>query len=76
MNNEKTDSDNELQTIITSLIECGLTPSEIAKRSGNRVSRRTIYRWMSGECAPKQQHNIEVLKRLLHSLPPPRAADV
>ena len=52
--------------LVQALLDVGLTPDEIAKRSGNRVSRRTIYRWLKGEVGtPKQEQNLKALKRLL-----------
>ena len=53
-------------SLVKALMGMGLTPDDIARRSGNRVSRRTIYRWLKGEVAnPKQEQNIKALKRLL-----------
>jgi len=52
--------------LVKALVAAGLTPEEIAKRSGNRVSRRTIYRWIKGDVAnPKQEQNLKALRRLL-----------
>ena len=62
-------SDSEPSTaagLVRALMDAGLTPDDIAKRSGNRVSRRTIYRWIKGDVSnPKQEQNLKALKRLL-----------
>lgn len=56
----------EAQKIILELINKGLDPHTIVKRSGNRVSERTIYRWMRGETAPEQTEHLRYIKRLLY----------
>lgn len=61
-----TDSPKTASALVKALLGRGLTPDDIARRSGNRVSRRTIYRWLKGEVAnPKQEQNLKALKRLL-----------
>ena len=55
----------EAQKVIQRLADEGLRPVDIVRRTGHRFSERTLYRWMRGECAPKQAENIRVLKRLL-----------
>ena len=61
----KTTPISEAQSLVLQLVEAGLNPREIARRSGHRVSERTIIRWLQGTSVPKQSKNLDSLKRLL-----------
>ena len=52
-------------SLVQELLSLGLTPEQIAQRSGNRISARTVYRWKKGESTPKNKNHIDALKRLL-----------
>ena len=41
-----------------------MTATDISTALGQRVSRRTIYRWAKGESQPQQTSNLEELTRL------------
>jgi len=53
------------QEIVQNLIRLGLSFAEIAKRTDNRVSERTIRRYYNGEVEPRQSHNVVVLQQIL-----------
>jgi hypothetical protein len=55
----------ETQHVLKSLSDKGLRPVDIARRTGDRFSERTIYRWSKGECEPKQLEHVRVLRKLL-----------
>lgn len=57
-------SDTNLSTLLSDLREAGLKPEDICKKIGHRVSKRTIYRWLSQESAPKQKAHIEAIEKL------------
>ena len=57
-------SNINLQELLSDLREAGLKPEDICKRIGHRVSKRTIYRWLSKESEPKQKAHIEALQKL------------
>lgn len=63
-----TEVPHEATTIIKQLLDQGLTHAQIAERSGNRVSARTIHRWAKGEAVPKQMAHVKALKRLLQRM--------
>jgi hypothetical protein len=63
-----TDVPHEVTTIIKQLIDLGLTNVQIAEKSGNRVSARTIHRWARGGAVPKQAAHVKALKRLLQRM--------
>ena len=59
---------NETQKILQTLSGKGLSPDDIAMKTGDRVSPRTIYRWMQGKSKPQQQRNFEMLQILLDAI--------
>ncbi len=63
-----TEVPHEATTIIQQLLSLGLSTAEIAERSGNRVSARTIHRWAKGDAIPKQSAHVKALKRLLQRM--------
>jgi len=54
-----------VQQTVQELIKMGLSFAQIAKRTDNRVSERTIRRYYKGEVSPRQTHNITVLQQIL-----------
>ena len=59
---------NDTQKILQTLSGKGLSPDDIAVKTGDRVSARTIYRWIQGKSKPQQQRNIEMLQILLETI--------
>ncbi len=53
------------QEIVQDLIRLGLSFADIAKKTDNRVSERTIRRYYNGEVEPRQSHNVVVLQQIL-----------
>jgi hypothetical protein len=53
------------QEIVQNLIRLGLSFAEIAEKTDNRVSERTIRRYYNGEVEPRQSHNVVVLQQIL-----------
>lgn len=62
------DGSTETQRVLRLLTEKGLRPVDIARRTGDVFSERTIYRWTKGECEPKQLEHIRILRRLLQKV--------
>ena len=54
-----------VQQIVQELITMGLSFAQIAERTDNRVSERTIRRYYNGEVSPRQTHNVTVLQLIL-----------
>ena len=59
---------NEAQTLVRTLIRLGLSFSEIAKRTDDRVSERTIRRYYHGEVHPRQSSVVKVLQRIINEV--------
>jgi hypothetical protein len=57
-------SPNRAQELVKHLMECGLSPHQIAEEMDNRVSWRSIYRWAKGEHAPQQPADMAALERV------------
>lgn len=51
----------DAQPIVQALIDLGMTPQEVSEGMDGRVSMRTIYRWMKGECLPQNMSNLQAL---------------
>lgn len=51
----------DAQPIVQALIDLGMTPQEVSEGMDGRVSMRTIYRWMKGECLPQNMSNLRAL---------------
>jgi|688.fasta_scaffold134071_4 hypothetical protein len=54
----------EAQALVAELMAHGMTAREIATRLDQRVSYRTIYRWLKGERSPQQASDLDALRVL------------
>ena len=55
----------EVQGLITTLTDRGMTPQDIAAAMDDRVSSRTIYRWANGESIPQRRSDYAALVALV-----------
>lgn len=55
----------QVKKLVRALQDAGLTPQAIAEAMENRVSKRTIYRWASGESSPGNTYDYEALEALV-----------
>ena len=55
----------ETQRILKVLAKKGLRPLDIARKTGDLVTERTVYRWRRGECEPKNIEHHRMLRRLV-----------
>jgi len=53
------------QEIIQSLQAKGFSLPQIVKLLENRVTSRTLYRWLKGDAKPQRQSDVDALKNLL-----------
>jgi IS30 family transposase len=52
--------------LVTRLMErTGMTPIQVVEALDNRVSVRTVYRWLKGESEPGNKHDHEALRTLV-----------
>ncbi len=57
--------DKTARTMVAGLMEqANMSASEISEALGQRVSRRTIYRWAKGESEPQQTSDLTELSKL------------
>ena len=53
------------QEILKKLKNTGITLPQIERMLDNRVSQRTLYRWLNGKAQPQRKHDLDALKGLL-----------
>lgn len=53
-----------VQVLIRALMASGVRPEQIAVEMENRVSSRTIYRWLKGEHTAQQKSDMESLEKV------------
>tara|TARA_Y100000034_G_scaffold109028_1_gene139913 strand:- start:3452 stop:3808 length:357 start_codon:yes stop_codon:yes gene_type:complete len=55
----------DTQRILRVLAKKGMRPLDIARKTGDLVTERTVYRWRRGECEPKNIEHHRMLRRLV-----------
>ena len=56
-------TETSVQGMLSDLKDCGLSPAQICKGFGDRISVRTYYRWLNGEVGQKQQKHVDALRK-------------
>ncbi len=51
----------DAKSLVSGLLDLGMTPQEISDGVDGRVSMRTIYRWAKGESVPQNQPSFQAL---------------
>ena len=64
MRTEQQQSTTAKEMVICLMDDVGMTATEISDALGQRVSRRTIYRWAKGESEPQQSSDLVELSKL------------
>ncbi|MAH47922.1 hypothetical protein CMI37_19025 [Candidatus Pacearchaeota archaeon] len=63
--NHQTAEDTTARTMVLKLMgDAKMSATEISEALGQRVSRRTIYRWAKGESEPQQSSDLTELNKL------------
>jgi len=68
-------SDKTAQNMVTHLMQEGMSATDISDAMGQRVSRRTIYRWAKGESEPQQASDLVALKKIYTEAAEGKAAE-
>lgn len=56
------------QEIIQSLQKKGFSLPQIVKMLENRVTSRTLYRWLNGDAKPQRKSDVAALQNLLEAI--------
>lgn len=59
-----TTDDTAKRMVVRLMEEASMSATDISKALGDRVSRRTIYRWAKGESEPQQASDLRELNKL------------
>jgi hypothetical protein len=61
---QTTVADITAKDMVLRLMDDGMSATDISEALGQRVSRRTIYRWAKGESEPQQSSDLVELNKL------------
>tara|TARA_Y100000034_G_scaffold135857_1_gene209468 strand:+ start:373 stop:600 length:228 start_codon:yes stop_codon:yes gene_type:complete len=61
---QRTKTTTAKEMVLRLMDDVGMTATEISDALGQRVSRRTIYRWAKGESEPQQSSDLVELNKL------------
>jgi len=62
--NPQTGEETAKSMVIQLISHAGMSATDISEALGQRVSRRTIYRWAKGESEPQQVSDLTELSKL------------
>ena len=60
-----TDAESTKELVTRLMSRTGMRPIEVVEALDNRVSVRTVYRWLNGESEPGNKHDHEALRALV-----------